>query len=119
LIAVVAGILAVSFLYGSQAAQQCVAVGEFRGCWKTYTAAVTSDLCPTSEPCQASAAAQQNNAIADVLLQACEKARGENYADAELSRQIGEIASGFKGFAIDAQTLCEQPGAVLVRQRYG
>lgn len=118
LLAVIAVILVVSFVYGSTISEQCVAIDEFKGCWKTISISVTSDLCPKS-PCVAKPEAQQHNAIIDVLLSACQKARSNNYADSKLNTRIEEVAATFTGYQIDSRTFCEQPGSVLVKRQYG
>ncbi len=118
LLVIVAVVLVISFLYGSTISEQCVVIDEFKGCWKAISVSVNSDLCPQS-PCMAKPEAQQRNAIIDVLLSACQKTRSNNYADAKLNARIEEVMSTFTGYQIDARTLCEQPGAVLVKQQYG
>lgn len=118
LLAAIFIILGVSFLYGTTIAEQCVAIDEFKACWSTIDKPITSDLCPTS-PCIAKPADQQHNAIVDLLLNACQKARNNNYANAELNKRIEEVANTFTGYNIDAKTLCEQPGLILVKRRYG
>ena len=118
LLAVIAVILVVSFVYGSTISEQCVAIDEFKGCWKTISVTVTSELCPQS-PCVARPEAQQHNAIIDVLLNSCQKARNSNYADTKLNARIEEVAAIFTGYQIDSRTFCEQPGLILTKRRYG
>lgn len=118
LLAFVFVVLGVSFLYGSTISEQCVAIDEFKGCWKTIAVSVSSDLCAKS-PCIATPEAQQHNAIVDVLLDACQKARNGNYNSQQLNSRIEEVARTFTGYDIDSRTLCDQPGAVLVKRQYG
>ncbi|MBI2578942.1 MAG: hypothetical protein HYW26_04490 [Candidatus Aenigmarchaeota archaeon] len=114
-------ILVFGLLYigGSVLGEQCISIDEFRECWKTVDTTVTSDLCPTPQPCLATAQAQQHNAISNVLVQACEKAKKSSYSDAALNKRIEEVAKAFTGYDIPAQQLCGNPGSVLTRQQYG
>lgn len=112
-------VFALLYIGGIFLSDQCVSIDEYRGCWKTFDTTVTSELCPAREPCMATAAAQQHNAITDVLLQACEKAKANSYSDAALNKRIGEVAKTFTGYDIPAQQLCGNPGSILTKQQYG
>lgn len=117
LLVAVAVILAVSFVYGTSIAEQCVSIDEYKGCWSTVDKTVTSDLCPAS-PCTAKPEAQQHNAVVDVLLGACQKAKNGNYENAELNKRIEEVSRTFTGSDVDFRTLCDQPGLILAKRRY-
>ncbi|MBI4018317.1 MAG: hypothetical protein HY368_01800 [Candidatus Aenigmarchaeota archaeon] len=112
-------VFAILYIGGAVLGEQCVEIDEYRGCWKTVDTTVTSDLCPTAQPCLATAQAQQHNAISDVLLKACVKASTNGYKDAALNKRIEEVAKSFTGYDITAQQLCGNPGSVLTRQQYG
>lgn len=118
LLAIIFVVLGISFLYGITVAEQCVSIDEFKGCWSTIDRTVSSELCAKS-PCTAKPADQQHNAVVDVLLGACQKTRSSNYENANLNKRIEEVANTFTGYSVDARTLCEQPGLVLVKRRYG
>ena len=119
LLALVFIVLGISFLYGTVIAEQCVTIDQYKGCWKTIDTSVKSELCPTNEPCIAKPPDQQNNAIVDVLVQACQKAKNSNYADASMNKRIEEVAKTFTRYDIGVNTLCDQPGLILVKRRYG
>lgn len=118
LLAAIFAVLVVSFIYGSTISEQCVSIDEYKGCWKTIDVTVTSELCAKS-PCRATPALQQHNAIVDVLLNACQKARNGNYESQQLNSRIEEVADIFTGYDLDAKSLCDQPGAVLAKRQYG
>ena len=110
--------LGISFVYGSTLTEQCVQIQEFKGCWSIVDKTVKSDLCANGKECIARPAQQQHNAVVDVLLSACDKARKGNYADTALTKRIEEVGSTFTGYSIDARTMCDQPGLVLAKSRY-
>lgn len=112
-------VFALVFLVGNALSEQCVAIDEFRECWKTVDVTTSSEYCPTSDPCLATAQAQQHNAITSALLNACEKAKSNNYNNAALNQRIEEVAKTYTGYDITAQQLCSQPGTILTYQSYG
>jgi len=111
-------VFALVFLIGNALSEQCVQIDEYRECWKTVDVTITSEYCPTANPCLATAQAQQHNAITSVLLNACEKAKNLTYTNTALNRRVEEVAKTYTGYDITAQQLCSQPGTILTYQSY-
>lgn len=105
------------YLLGGALNEQCVSLGSCRACWKTMPVTVNSTLCSKS-PCIAQPAEQQNNALVDMYLCACEKAKQGNYNEPAFNAQIQESLFAFAGYNISTDTFCDQPGAVLAKRRY-
>jgi hypothetical protein len=107
------------FAAGSFLSEQCITISEDKACWKTTTVLINSTLCPNvTQPCLAKPEMQQYNAIADLLLTACDKAKSEAYSNTERTARIEEVVNLFMGLQITAQQLCEQPGMVLTKRMY-
>ncbi|MBI2970832.1 MAG: hypothetical protein HYY37_00260 [Candidatus Aenigmarchaeota archaeon] len=103
---------------------QCVSIGGCKGCWKTVTATVTSELCPGSTPaknetCAAEPYLMQNNAIVDALTCACNQADDDGaYPDAAHNKQIEDVYATFTKSAAKVQDICGL-SSPLVRRAYG
>ena len=107
------------FIYtGNRNAEQKIEIDNCSATFYTEPATVTSDLCATGKTCIAGPYEQQNNAVVDVLLCACEKAKAENYAGGQLNSKIENLAAGFFKKNVTADILCEQQ-AILVKLSYG
>lgn len=103
---------------GSVLSERCVDIGGCKQCWKNIPTVVESELCTENRTCLAQPADQQNNAIADVLLCACSKAKAAGYSDQQLNNRIEEVISEFARYDISASEACEQPGLFLVKRSY-
>ncbi|MBI4170453.1 MAG: hypothetical protein HY514_02075 [Candidatus Aenigmarchaeota archaeon] len=107
------------FVYtGNRGVEQAISIDACSARFSTQPVVVTSDLCVSGKTCTAQPYDQQNNAVVDVLLCACEKAKAGNYADTQLNERIQSLVSGFYGYAVTAQSLCDQP-VILTRRNYG
>jgi len=76
-------------------------VGPCRNCWSNSAIEVTSELCPTDEPCIAEPFLQQHNAVVDTLLCACTNAGNSGYADASTNKQIEDAYFAMRGGCTD------------------
>lgn len=118
--AIIVIILFFLVIMGTFFGEECVSIAEFKGCWKIAPIIIKSELCPNASiPCEAKPEQQQYNAIVDLLLKACEKAKKDNYADNALNQRIEEVVKNFMGFDISANQLCDQPGMILTKRMYG
>ena len=119
-IALTIGIILIAMLvYGLSFLERCAEIDGCRACWKMTPITVTSELCPdTNQPCIAEPYLQQHNALADMLMCACEKAEADGYANTELNHQIETTIRTMTNYTITAQDLCEQPGLLLAKRRY-
>lgn len=124
--------------------QNCSTIGSCRNCWSSSNIQVTSDLCPTSEPCNARPYLQQHNAVVDTLLCACANAKSVEYEDTNLNKQIEDAHFAMRGGCTDevlsvpqetrenngvfcatdvqrlsVQLLCDSPGQYLAKRPYG
>ncbi len=116
---VVVIIIVILFVAGTLFGEQQIDISGCTAKWSTVDKTVgQSELCP-SESCTATPAAQQNNAIADAMLCACEKAKSSQYVNSTATKRIEEVAKEFFGYTITAQQICEQPGAFLTKRSYG
>jgi hypothetical protein len=112
-------VLIILYGIGTTLMESCSEIGSCKICWKSTSVEVYSDLCPESNnTCIASPEKQEYNARLDVLLCACESAASNNYKDETLNSKISSGAESVLGYTIDAQTLCDQPGNLLVKRRY-
>jgi len=112
-------VIVILFILGSSMSEQCISIGEDKACWKTTVLMINSTLCPnTTQPCLAKPELQQYNAIADLLLKACNRAKAESYSNTERAGRIEEVVSIFMGMNITASQLCEQPGMLLTYRMY-
>jgi hypothetical protein len=135
-----AGVFAAIGLFNSE---NCSQIGACRNCWSASAAEVTSDLCPTKEPCTAQPYLQQRNAAVDTLVCACTNAKTASYQDAGLNKQIEDAYFAMLGgctdevLAVPAETreargifclevervstkdLCDSPGQYLSKRPYG
>lgn len=131
-----AGVFAAIGLFNSE---NCSQIGPCRNCWSTSAAEVTSDLCPSKEPCTAQPYLQQRNAVVDTLLCACTNAK----SDSSLNKQIEDAYFAMLGGCPDnvlavpveqresrgifclevepvsAKDLCDSPGQYLSKRPYG
>ena len=116
------GIAAIVFLFAAGAVmrEQCIAIEKHRACWNVIPIEVKSELCPNATvPCIADPALQQHNAIVDAIMLACDDAKKAQYSDESLNSRIKEVTSLLTGYSSGAMELCEQPGIVLAKRRYG
>jgi hypothetical protein len=107
------------FATGNYFSEQCSSIGSCRNCWKAIPVAIQSELCPANNTCLAAPAAQQHNAVVDTLVCACSIAKENSYADTKLNAAITDAITEFTGMTLSAEQLCESPGTVLVKSRYG
>lgn len=114
---VVIVVVIVLFFLGSGNLDKTISIGACSARFATEPVTVTSDLCGAKKTCVASPEAQQNNAVVDVLLCACEKAKSADYADAKLNRDIEGIVSEFYRYSLAARDFCGQP-VLLVKRSY-
>lgn len=105
------------FGLGAALSEKCVDINGCKSCWKTTPVVVQSDLC-SNKTCIAQPADQQNNAIVDSVLCACDKAKSSNYADSSSNRKIQDTVSEFARYNITANELCDQPGLFLTKRSY-
>ncbi len=85
-------LIIVLYALGSMLSEQCVSIDGCKGCWYTVKKEITSELCPTAnKKCIAEPYKMQHNALVDVLLCACAKAKKVNYEDEELNRKIIDV----------------------------
>ena len=107
------------FAVGGFFSEQCTSIGEFKACWKTYTVLVKSSFCPDGTgPCLAKPQLQQNNAMVDMILSACTKAQSLSYTDKALNDRISEVVKEFTGYTATADTICDEPGRILINKFY-
>src|SRR3989338_921756 len=106
------------FFLGSGNLDRTISIGNCSAKFATDPVTVTSDLCGAKKTCVASPESQQNNAVVDVLLCACDKAKAGSYADAGLNQGIEGIVSGYYNYTLSAQAFCDQP-VLLVKRSYG
>lgn len=119
ILAVIVIIVFFLFVAGSLLNEQCIFIGEDKACWKTTTIMINSTLCPKpGESCLAKPELQQYNAIADLLLTACDKTKIEGYSNMEKTVRIEEVVNLFMGLNVTAQQLCDQPGMILTKRMY-
>lgn len=113
-------ILAIFLYTGNRFAEQKIEIADCSATFNTDAVTVSSSLCPAGNTtCVAQPGDQQNNAVVDVVTCACQKAKEEDYSNAELNSRIGEVVQNFFGYSVSAQQLCEQPGLILVKRSYG
>ena len=114
-------VLAIIILFAVGAAinENCVVIGQCKQCWKT-TQVVVNDvfLCGGNSTCLAQPADQQNNAIVDALLCACNDAKTSNYADDTLNKRIEEVVKEYTKYDVTANEVCEQSGNFLTKNTY-
>ncbi len=103
---------------GSVLSERCVDIAGCKQCWKTTVSVVTSDLCGENETCLAQPEDLQNNAIADAVVCACDKAKTSNYADTSTNSKIEDVVKQFTGYDASASQLCEQPGLFFAKRSY-
>lgn len=107
------------FIYtGNRNVEQAISIDGCSAAFSTEPAFVTSDLCASGKTCVAKPEDRQNNAVVDVLLCACGKAKDAKYADASLNEKIRSLVSSFYGYPLSAEQLCEQP-VLLAKRNYG
>lgn len=112
-------IIVLLFILGAFVSEQCITIGKDKACWKTTVILVESPFCPNAtEPCLAKPELQQHNAIADLLVKACDRAKANAYAENSLNERIEEVVNLYMGLDIGASQLCEQPGMVLTHRLY-
>jgi len=119
LIILVVVIVVILYFVGGIFSENCSTIGNMKACWKTVPVTVTSQFCPTDEPCIASPEAQQNNAIVGLVLDACAVSKANGYSDRTISDRIKEVVRDFAGYDLNAQEICDQPGYILAYRGYG
>jgi hypothetical protein len=115
---VVVIIIAIFVYTGNRSVEQTISIDSCSAKFFNYPVTVTSDLCSNSTTCIAQPYEQQNNAVVDVILCACQKAKAGDYADAQMNTKIEDLVSGFFGFTVTARDTCEQQ-SFLTRRNYG
>ena len=103
---------------GSVLSERCVNIAGCKQCWKTTVSVVQSDLCGENKTCLAQPADLQNNAIADAVVCACDKAKANSYADSGLNSDIEDVVNQFIGYNISTSQVCEQPGLFFTKRSY-
>lgn len=86
-------VVIVLYIIGGLVGEQCVVIGGCKGCWSATDKTITSEMCPTAEPCRAQPYQQQRNAVVDVILCACQEAAASGYADADMNTAIQNLHS--------------------------
>lgn len=115
----VAIVLGVLIFFGSSGLDRTVSIGNCTAKFATDPVTVTSDLCPgKNRTCIAQPADQQNNAVVDVLLCACDRAKSDSYSDDSLNSGIATLVSSYFGYNATAQDICDQQ-AILAKRSYG
>jgi hypothetical protein len=113
-------ILLILYLAGGAMNHQCTAIGACSACWRTTPIMIKSEMCPDpTNECLAQPAQQQHNALVDMLICACTKAKAENYQVQETKGAVESAVKEMLGYTLSAEQLCEDPASVLVRQQYG
>ena len=118
IIIIFAIVLLILFGLGASLTENCVGIGGCKSCWKTTQVVVTSDLCGANRTCLAQPADQQNNAIVDAVLCACDKAKTLGYSDTVLNTKIQDTVSEFSRYNISINDICDQPGMFLTKRLY-
>jgi N-formylglutamate amidohydrolase len=114
---VVIGLVILSiFLIGTLVSRQCINVNGCEACWHLTPTQITSDLCP-NQTCVAEPYKEQHNALVDVILCACAKAKTTQYSDTVLNANIERVYREITGFDSDAQSICSDFSA-LTKWRY-
>ena len=103
---------------GSVLSERCVDIAGCKQCWKTTVTVVTSDLCGENKTCLAQPEDIQNNAIADAVVCACDRAKKTNYADASTNGKIEDVVGQYIGYNLSASQICEQPGLLFAKRSY-
>jgi len=94
----------------------CKEIDGCRACWSWV--AVPREC--GNKTCKTNPAIEQHNALVDVIMCACEKAKANNYADKEMNKEIEmlfkDVTANYTGSVRD---ICEGSlGASLVKWRY-
>ena len=117
-IAVIAvAVFAVLYLYGSSIDDSCVTIGGEKTCWKGYAMTVSSEFC-TKSPCQAVPELQRHNTVVDAIVTGCDKAKSQDFADAQLNSEIEDALKLITSYDVNAMTLCSDPGIILAKKFY-
>ncbi len=115
----IAIIIVILFVIGNFFSEQQIDIAGCTAKWSLASVNVPhSELCP-AESCTASPDAQQNNAIVDALMCACDKVRAQNYMNTTASNRIKEVVNNFFNYNAEASEICEQPGMFITRRSYG
>ncbi|MDI6721183.1 MAG: hypothetical protein QMD85_02240 [Candidatus Aenigmarchaeota archaeon] len=116
-LAVLIIIILAMFAYGSSLSESCIKIGSQRTCWKNYAVTINSELCSTN-PCTASPDLQKYNAIVDAVSASCESTKQEDFADADLNKEIESALKQITAYNVDARTVCSDPGVLLAKKFY-
>ncbi|HLC77367.1 MAG TPA: hypothetical protein VJH04_04145 [archaeon] len=103
---------------GSVLSERCIDIAGCKQCWKTTVTVIESELCGENSTCLAQPEDVQNNAIADAVVCACDKAKSSSYEDTGLNANIEDVVKEFAGYDISASQVCEQPGQFFVKRAY-
>jgi hypothetical protein len=111
-------VIVILAVYGSRNLDSTISIGDCSAKFSRDPVTVTSDLCGQNRTCVAQPADQQNNAVVDVLLCACDQAKAGNYQDSQLNSKIESLIKEYFGYNITSSSLCDQ-SAILTRRSYG
>lgn len=103
---------------GSVLSERCIDIAGCKQCWKTTVTVIESELCGENATCLAQPEDVQNNAIADTVVCACDKAKTTNYDNTDLNGKIESLIKEFAGYDVSASQVCEQPGQFFVKRAY-
>lgn len=119
IILVTAALVVMVYIFGTTIPKgNCSRIGECKQCWETEPVNLTSELCANARVCTATAAQQQHNAVVDVLLCACAKAKEKEYTDAALNKDIESVLSALTDDkTITAKQVCDS--GFLTKRQYG
>lgn len=110
---------------GANLSEQCVSIDECKACWSLIKKEITSELCQTSNKrCIAEPYKMQHNALVDVILCACNKARKIDYTNLNMNKRIIEVYSQMScprqslncNMDISVKDICER--GLLVKWKY-
>lgn len=107
------------YYLGGFLGKQCSSIavdGCPRACWNIVRTSMTSELCPSNEPCMVEPYKMQHNAIVDLLSCACEKARKDDYKNQDLNIKIVDLFNYSIGYRASVDDICS--GATFVKLRY-
>jgi len=94
----------------------CKQIDDCKACWSWVPVPRECG----NETCETDPAIEQHNALVDVIICACEKARANNYGNKEMNKEIEmlfkEVTASYTG---SAREICEGSlGASLIKWRY-
>jgi hypothetical protein len=101
------------FIIGAFVSMQTVEIGDCKASWYLYTKKVHSDLCPNpAVECDAEPYKQQHNALADMLVCACQK------TDAVTKARINDVYYQMSGMNLTTEQVCGSQSSMLMKWNY-